>query len=73
MEKVLSVQQAAQRLGVTADMVRKVIRQKHLKAVNLSQKGQRPYYIISEEALDEYQRQPKGKPGRKPRNFKASS
>ncbi len=68
MEKVLSVQQAAMRLNVTPDMVRKVIRLGRLKAANLSEKGRRPYYIITEAALQEYDRRPKGKPGRKPRN-----
>ncbi len=68
MDKVLSVQQAADRLGVTPDMVRKAIRQGHLKAQSLSQAGHRPYYIVTESELGEYQRRPKGKPGRKPKS-----
>src|SRR2546426_248464 len=67
-DRVLSVQQVAGRLGVTADMVRKAIRQGHLKAHSLSQEGRRPYYIVTEEALQEYERRPKGKPGRKPKS-----
>lgn len=66
--KMLSVQQAAKRLGVTPDMIRKAIRQKRLKAQSLSQEGRRPYYIVTETALLEYQRRPKGKPGRKPKS-----
>jgi excisionase family DNA binding protein len=67
MDKILSVQQAAERLGVTPDMIRKAIRQGRLKAQSLSQKDRRPYYIVTETALQEYQRRPKGKPGRRPR------
>ena len=67
-DKVLSVQQAAERLGVTPDMVRKAIRQRRLKAQSLSQEGHRPYYIVTEAALLEYERRPKGKPGRKPKS-----
>ena len=66
-DKVLSVQQAAERLGVTPDMIRKAIRQGRLKAQSLSQEGRRPYYIMTEAALKEYERRPKGRPGRKPR------
>jgi len=66
-DKVLSVRQAADRLGVTPDMVRKAIRQGRLKAQNLSREGHRPYYIVTEVALREYQGRPRGKPGRKPR------
>ena len=65
MDKILSVQQAAGRLGVTPDMVRKAIRQGHLRAQSLSQEGRRPYYIVTEVALQDYERRPKGKPGRK--------
>ncbi len=65
-EKIFSVQQAAERLGVTPDMVRKAIRQGHLKARSLSQEGRRPYYIVTEAALQDYGRRPKGKPGPKP-------
>ena len=68
MDKVLSVQQVAERLGVTPDMVRKAIRQGHLTAQSLSQKGRRPFYIVTEVALQDYQRRPKGKPGRKPKS-----
>ncbi len=67
-ERVLSVQQAAGRLGVTPDMVRKAIRQGHLRAQSLSQEGRRPYYIVTEAALRAYERRPKGKPGRKPKS-----
>lgn len=67
MERVLSVQQAAEQLGVTPDMVRKAIRQGRLKASNLSRAGRRPYYVTTEAALREYRQRPKGKPGRKPR------
>ncbi len=66
-DKVFSVQQAADRLGVTPDMVRKAIRLGRLKAQNLSGAGHRPYYIVTEAALREYQARPRGKPGRKPR------
>ncbi len=66
--KVLSVQQAAERLGVTPDMVRKAIRQGHLRAQSLSQEGRRPFYIVTEAALQDYERRPKGKPGRKPKS-----
>jgi len=65
-DRILSVQQAAERLGVTPDMIRKAIRQGRLKARSLSQEGRRPYYIVTEAALQEYQRRPKGKPGRRP-------
>jgi excisionase family DNA binding protein len=71
MGKILSVQQAAELLGVTADMVRKAIRQGRLKADNLSRRGRRPYYITTEAALLEYQMRPKGKPGRKPRSARS--
>ena len=67
-DKVLSVQQAAERLGVTPDMVRKAIRQGHLRAQSLSQEGRRPFYIVTEAALQDYERRPKGKPGRKPKS-----
>jgi len=67
-DKVLSVQQAANRLGVTPDMVRKAIRQGYLRAQSLSQEGRRPYYIVTEAALQDYERRPKGKPGRKPKS-----
>lgn len=68
MEKVFSVLQAAERLGVTPDMVRKAIRQGHLRALSLSQEGRRPFYIVTEVALQDYKRRPKGKPGRKPKS-----
>ena len=67
-DKVFSVQQAAERLGVTPDMVRKAIRQGHLRAQSLSQEGRRPFYIVTEAALQDYERRPKGKPGRKPKS-----
>lgn len=67
-DKVFSVQKAAERLGVTPDMVRKAIRQGHLQAQSLSEEGRRPYYIVTEAALQAYIRRPKGKPGRKPRS-----
>ncbi len=63
---VLSVLDAAKALGVTPDMVRKVIRAGRLKAANLSPSGQRPYYVITPQDLAAYRRLPKGKPGRKP-------
>src|SRR5437588_11450809 len=65
--RVLSVQQVADRLGVTPDMVRKAIRQGHLRAQSLAQAGRRPFYIVTEAALQDYERRPKGKPGRKPK------
>ncbi len=68
MDRVLSVQQAAERLGVTPDMVRKAIRQGYLKAHSLSQQGRRPFYIVTEAALQDYENRPKGKPGRKPKS-----
>lgn len=68
MDRVLSVQQAAGRLGVTPDMVRKAIRQGHLKAQSLSQEGRRPFYIVTEAELRDYEHRPKGKPGRKPKS-----
>lgn len=65
--KLLSVLDAARELGVSPDMIRKVIRAGRLRAENLSPPGQRPYYVTTPQDLAAYRRMPKGKPGRKPR------
>jgi excisionase family DNA binding protein len=65
MKKLLTVPQAAQSLNVTPDWVRKAIRSGRLAATNLSPSGQRPYYVIAPDALREYKRRPKLKPGPK--------
>lgn len=52
-KNLLSIQQAAERLGVSANMVRDLIESRRLKAINLAEKGNQRYYRIKPEWIDE--------------------